>query len=328
MTFGEPGAAVDVEEVTVRFGATVALDRFTQSVAPGEVLAVVGPSGCGKSTLLRAIAGLEQLASGRVRIDGQDLVGTPPHQRELGLMFQDHALFSQLDVAGNIGFGLRMRRRSKPEMAARVDELLKLVDLDGFGHRSVDELSGGEAQRVALARALAPSPRLLMLDEPLGSLDRVLREQLTHDLRRVLRELGHTAIHVTHDQHEAFALADRIAIMRDGQLVQSGRPSELWSAPADAFVAEFLGHPNIWDRGDQVEVVPLNAITIVKGNDSDRGELDGVVTVAEFQGERWRLTVATESHGEVHLEAEEPEDLGQEVELKINQARIITLPNR
>jgi thiamine transport system ATP-binding protein len=237
---------LSVREVSVAFGAAVALDRVSLEVEQGATMAVIGPSGSGKSTLLRAIAGLEPLASGEIKAGGRSLAGVAIHQRDLGLMFQDHALFPHLDVAANVGFGLRMKHWPAARRQARVEELLDLVGLAGFDHRPVHELSGGEAQRVALARALAPEPALLMLDEPFGSLDRVLREQLTAEVRRLLSELGQTALHVTHDQAEAFALADRIAVLAEGRVVQMGEPAELWGRPATAFVAEFLGHPNIW----------------------------------------------------------------------------------
>lgn len=248
----EPGSdpsdacGLSIRGVTVAFGAVRAVDEVSLEVAPGETVAVVGPSGSGKSTLLRAIAGLEPLVAGAIRAGGRSLAGVPVPQRDLGLMFQDHALFPHLDVAGNVAFGLRMKRWPADRQRARVVELLELVGLAGFERRAVHELSGGEAQRVALARALAPEPALLMLDEPFGSLDRVLREQLTAEVRRLLQELGQTALHVTHDQGEAFALADRVAVLAAGQLVQVGEPAELWHRPATRFVAEFLGHPNLW----------------------------------------------------------------------------------
>ncbi|MDH4365801.1 MAG: ABC transporter ATP-binding protein [Acidimicrobiia bacterium] len=228
------------------FGAVRAVDDVSLEVAPGETVAVVGPSGSGKSTLLRAIAGLEPLVGGEIRAGGRSLAGVPVPQRDVGLMFQDHALFPHLDVAGNVAFGLRMKRWPAGRQRARVAELLELVGLAGLERRAVHELSGGEAQRVALARALAPEPALLMLDEPFGSLDRVLREQLTAEVRGLLQELGQTALHVTHDQGEAFALADRVAVLAAGRLVQVGEPAALWHRPATRFVAEFLGHPNLW----------------------------------------------------------------------------------
>ncbi|MFE5209638.1 ABC transporter ATP-binding protein [Streptomyces sp. NPDC056600] len=236
---------LSLEGTTVRFGGHAALDAVDLAVAEHEIVCVLGPSGSGKSTLLRAVAGLQQVDAGRVLLDGRDQVRVPAHRRGVGLMFQDHQLFPQRDVAGNVAFGLRMRGAGREEQDRRVRELLELVGLPGAGARAVGTLSGGEQQRVALARALAPSPRLLMLDEPLGQLDRSLRERLVVELRELFGRLGTTVLAVTHDQGEAFALADRVVVMRDGRVAQSGTPLEVWQRPADAFVARFLGFENV-----------------------------------------------------------------------------------
>ncbi|GHC85277.1 ABC transporter ATP-binding protein [Streptomyces flavofungini] len=240
-------ALLRLADVTVRFGARAALDRVALDVAEHEIVCVLGPSGSGKSTLLRVVAGLQGLDGGRVVLGGRDQGGVPAHKRGVGLMFQDHQLFPQRDVAGNVGFGLRMHGASRSEQALRVAELLDLVGLPGAQKRAVSALSGGEQQRVALARALAPRPRLLMLDEPLGQLDRSLRERLVVELRELFDELGTTVLAVTHDQGEAFALADRVVVMRDGRIAQSGTPLEVWRNPADEFVARFLGFDNVVD---------------------------------------------------------------------------------
>ncbi|MER5558252.1 ABC transporter ATP-binding protein [Streptomyces sp. NPDC048491] len=234
-----------LDGATVRFGQRAALDAVDLEVADHETVCVLGPSGSGKSTLLRVVAGLQPLATGRVLLGGADQAGVPVHKRGLGLMFQDHQLFPQRDVAGNVAFGLRMRGASRAEQAARVGELLDLVGLPGAERRAVAALSGGEQQRVALARALAPSPRLLMLDEPLGQLDRTLRERLVVELRSLFAQLGTTVLAVTHDQGEAFALADRVVVMRDGRIAQTGTPLEVWQRPASEFVARFLGFENV-----------------------------------------------------------------------------------
>ncbi|MFI9562197.1 ABC transporter ATP-binding protein [Streptomyces rishiriensis] len=236
---------LELERATVRFGGRAVLDAVDLDVAEHEVVCVLGPSGSGKSTLLRAVAGLQPLDSGRVALDGRDQAGVPAHRRELGLMFQDHQLFPQRDVGGNVAFGLRMRGMPRGRQGERVGELLELVGLPGAAGRAVASLSGGEQQRVALARALAPRPRLLMLDEPLGQLDRSLRERLVVELRELFGRLGTTVLAVTHDQGEAFALADRVVVMRDGRIAQSGTPLEVWQRPADAFVARFLGFDNV-----------------------------------------------------------------------------------
>ena len=230
-----------VAQLTVRYGAMTAVSEVDLSIGDGEVLALLGPSGCGKSTLLRAVAGLEPPAGGVIRWDGGDLADVPVHRRGFGLVFQDGQLFPHRDVAGNVAFGLRMRRVSAAERRTRVAELLELVGLAGYERRRVTELSGGEQQRVALARALAPRPRLLLLDEPLSALDRALREQLAMDLAGVLRVAGATALVVTHDHDEAFTLADRVAVMRAGHVVQTGEPSEVWRRPVDEDTARFLG---------------------------------------------------------------------------------------
>ncbi|MFF7932142.1 thiamine transport system ATP-binding protein [Streptomyces sp. SAI-126] len=236
---------LSLADATVRFGGRAVLDGVGLDVAEHEIVCVLGPSGSGKSTLLRAVAGLQPLDEGRVLLDGRDQAGVPAHRRGVGLMFQDHQLFPQRDVGANVAFGLRMHSVARAQRDERVRELLDLVGLPGAGRRAVGSLSGGEQQRVALARALAPRPRLLMLDEPLGQLDRSLRERLVVELRELFGRLGTTVLAVTHDQGEAFALADRVVVMRDGRIAQSGTPLEVWQRPADEFVARFLGFENV-----------------------------------------------------------------------------------
>ncbi len=272
-----------IEDVTVRFGDHAALDGASLEIGDGEVVAVLGPSGSGKTTLLRVVAGLQAPDAGRVLLDGADLARTPPHLRGIGLVFQDHALFPHRDVAGNVSFGLRMRGDPPERIAARTTELLELVGLAGLEHRSVGSLSGGEQQRVALARALAPEPRILLLDEPLGSLDRRLRDRLLEDLGRLFDEVGVTAMYVTHDQTEAFSLGDRVAVMRAGRVVQVATPDELWAHPADADLARFLGLANV--EGD--EVVRPEAVSV-------HASKDGVGTVESVvrTGPLVRLRVA------------------------------------
>ncbi|OIJ91102.1 iron ABC transporter ATP-binding protein [Streptomyces sp. MUSC 14] len=236
---------LSLDAATVRFGGRAVLDAVDLDVAEHEVVCVLGPSGSGKSTLLRAVAGLQPLSAGRVLLDGRDRTGVPAHKRGVGLMFQDHQLFPQRDVGANVAFGPRVRGVAKGERDAEVAQLLELVGLPGAARRAVASLSGGEQQRVALARALAPRPRLLMLDEPLGQLDRSLRERLVVELRELFGRLGTTVLAVTHDQGEAFALADRVVVMRDGRIAQTGTPLDVWQRPADAFVARFLGFENV-----------------------------------------------------------------------------------
>ena len=230
-----------VEEVTVRFGQKAALDGASLEVGAGEVVALLGPSGSGKSTLLRAIAGLETIESGRILFNGKNVSAVPVHERGFGLMFQSYALFPHLSVADNVAFGLRMKNLADGDIGARVAEVLGWVGLEQFAQRRVDRLSGGEQQRVALARTLAPRPPLVMLDEPVGALDRMLRERLVEDIAALLDREGAAAIYVTHDHEEARAISDRLAVMRDGKVVQSGPYQTLATAPATPWVAEFLG---------------------------------------------------------------------------------------
>jgi spermidine/putrescine transport system ATP-binding protein len=221
------------------------LSGVSFTVMVGETVCLLGPSGSGKTTLLRIIAGLETPEQGQVRWDGEDLAPVPVHLRSFGLVFQDYALFPHLNVGENVAFGLKMQNLAGVENNLRVADILEKVNLTGFGDRRVTDLSGGEQQRVALARALAPSPRLLMFDEPLGALDRSLREQLMDELRRILHESGVPAIYVTHDQEEAFTLADRVVLLHEGGIVRSGTPEQVWSDPGSVWAAQFLDAGNV-----------------------------------------------------------------------------------
>lgn len=232
---------LDVKGVTVRFGEKIALDRVSLSIGTEEIVGLLGPSGSGKSTLLRVIAGLERPQQGRVNFDGIDLAATPVHERRFGLMFQSYALFPHMTVAANVAFGLRMQQLSDDQVEARVREALAWVDLSDLANRKVDRLSGGEQQRVALARTLAPWPRLVMLDEPVGSLDRQLRTRLVEDIGSLLKQQRTSGIYVTHDHEEAAAISDRVAVMRDGRVVQIAPYPELVAHPADSWVASFVG---------------------------------------------------------------------------------------
>ncbi|WP_428535651.1 ABC transporter ATP-binding protein [Rhodopila sp.] len=236
---------LSVSGLTIRYGTALALDRLTLSVARDELFVLLGGSGSGKTTLLRAIAGFVRPASGRILLDDADLSGLPPHRRPVNMMFQSYALFPHMTVAANIGFGLRQRGVSRADTSRRVEAMLALVRLEGFGDRRPDALSGGQQQRVALARSLAPSPRLLLLDEPLSALDQALRRDTRAELVRLRRSLGISFVLVTHDQDEALGVADRIGVMRDGHMAQVGTPAELYESPADRFVAGFLGAANI-----------------------------------------------------------------------------------
>lgn len=244
-----------LQHIHQSFDGKPLLQGISLSLRPGETLCLLGASGSGKSTLLRIIAGLQKPESGEVRWEGESLAGIPPHRRGFGLVFQDYALFPHLTVAENVAFGLRMQAnrrvsfgRKSPaqaQLTQRVQETLALVHLSGFEKRRVTDLSGGEQQRVALARALAPSPRLLMFDEPLGALDRALKESLLAELRRILRRTQIPAIYVTHDQEEALSLSDRIVVMSQGKMEQVGTPNEIYNFPATEFVAQFVGQINL-----------------------------------------------------------------------------------
>ncbi|MFJ6295968.1 ABC transporter ATP-binding protein [Streptomyces griseoviridis] len=301
---------LSLDDATVRFGGRAVLDTVGLQVAEHETVCVLGPSGSGKSTLLRAVAGLQPLSGGRVFLDGRDQSGVPAHRRGVGLMFQDHQLFPQRDVGGNVAFGLRMRGAGKGEQERRVGELLDLVGLPGAARRAVAALSGGEQQRVALARALAPSPRLLMLDEPLGQLDRSLRERLVVELRELFGRLGTTVLAVTHDQGEAFALADRVVVMRDGRIAQSGSPLEVWQHPADAFVARFLGFENVVEAtvAGTAAVTPWGKLPVPQGAPQGPRTLlvrpAGVRLVPADEGLRCTVTARTfrGTHVAVHLQ--------------------------
>ncbi|HJR87254.1 MAG TPA: ABC transporter ATP-binding protein [Acidimicrobiia bacterium] len=232
---------LSVREVSVVFGPKVALDRVSLELGQAEILALLGPSGSGKSTLLRAIAGLEEITTGTISFEGRDLAGLPTHLRGFGLMFQTYALFPHLTVAGNVAFGLRMANLERAAIASRVDEVLQWVGLSELAHRRIERLSGGEMQRVALARTLAPNPRLVMLDEPVGALDRRLRERLVDEMADSLREAKLGVIYVTHDHDEARVVADRVALMNEGRIIQTGTYQEIVEQPADAWVADFVG---------------------------------------------------------------------------------------
>ena len=236
---------LEVHHIHKNYEGRPLLNDISFKLEDGETICLLGASGSGKSTLLRIISGLETPDSGYVSFDGVDLTTVPPHLRDFGLVFQDYALFPHLNVYNNVAFGLKMRRLPQVEINQRVVNALETVNLVGFEKRRVTELSGGEQQRVALARALATRPRLLMFDEPLGALDRTLREDLLNEIRMILHHTSIPAIYVTHDQEEAFAIADRVLILHDGHIVCEGTPMDVWSNPGSVFVAGFLGLGNI-----------------------------------------------------------------------------------
>jgi putative spermidine/putrescine transport system ATP-binding protein len=237
-------ATVELRSVVKSYGAVRALDEFSLELAPGEFVALLGPSGCGKTTALRALAGLEAIDAGSIAIDGDDVSTLPTNKRDLGMVFQAYSLFPHMTVLENVEFGLRMRRVATAERRERAREALELVGLGDRGGRFAHQLSGGQQQRVALARALVTRPRVLLLDEPLSALDAKVRVQLREQIRRIQTELGITTLFVTHDQEEALAVADRVAVMRAGRIEQIGTPEDLYLRPATPFVADFVGLSN------------------------------------------------------------------------------------
>jgi ABC-type Fe3+/spermidine/putrescine transport system ATPase subunit len=306
-----------ITDLHVSFAGKPTLRGVDLLVHAGEILCLLGPSGCGKTTLLRVMAGLEQAERGVVALDGQPIQAVPVNQRGFGLMFQDFALFPHLTVAQNVAFGLEMQGRPFAERQQRVRDALAMVNLAGFEERDIARLSGGERQRVALARSLAPQPRLLMLDEPLGSLDAALREQLVVELRAIIKRAGLTAIHVTHDQREAYAIADRIALMNQGQIEQVGTPAAVYQRPATTFAARFLGLHNLvrvdaWRDGQAETVLGLIPLPekadwlllhpdhLTLGNVGSL-KIDGQVSEVVFLGEAYRLNVRHASGLELTL---------------------------
>jgi putative spermidine/putrescine transport system ATP-binding protein len=266
-------ASVHLRELTKLFGTARAVDRVSLAIEPGSIVALLGPSGCGKTTTLRMIAGLLQPDAGDILIDGSSIRNIPVHRRNVGMLFQNYALFPHMTVAENIGFGLETRRIRRNEAASRIKGALQLVQLAGFEHRMPAHLSGGQQQRVALARALVVEPAVLLLDEPLGALDKSLRQSMQVELRDLQRRLGITTVLVTHDQDEALTMADRIAIMRDGYIEQSGTPSEVYQRPISRFIASFLGAANFFqgkveriDSGAMCVAVPGGPAISVKSS--------------------------------------------------------------
>ncbi|MFF2626624.1 ABC transporter ATP-binding protein [Kitasatospora griseola] len=272
-------ATVEFRSLRRQFGTTTALDGLDLTVEPGELLALLGPSGCGKTTALRILAGFETHDSGEVLVDGEDITRIPAHKRDAGMVFQSYSLFPHLTAADNVAFGLRMRGVAKAERRRRAQELLELVGLPQRAEHYPHQMSGGQQQRIALARALALQPRVLLLDEPLSALDAKVRLSLREEIRRLQQELGITTLFVTHDQEEALSMADRVAVLRAGQLEQCATPSELYSRPATAFVAEFVGTmsriPCVRTADGQVEV--LGRRHPVDGDLPADGDLDVLV---------------------------------------------------
>jgi putrescine transport system ATP-binding protein len=337
-----PDPLLSVQHASKRFGAVIALGDVSLDVGAGEFFALLGPSGCGKTTLMRLIAGFETPDSGRVLLGGEDLASAPPHRRPVNMMFQSYALFPHLNVFDNIAFGLRRQGASREAVAARVAELLEIVQLRDFGARRIEQLSGGQKQRVALARALAPGPSLLLLDEPLGALDRKLREETQFQLKDIQRRLKTSFVIVTHDQDEALALADRIAVMRAGNIEQIGSPVEIYERPASRFVAGFVGATNMIEgvvahddgawfvtpfgrlkRADCVlpagarATLSLRPEQIAVARDGDG--VAGVVEDVAFRGETTQLRIGVAGRAALRVSASKGEgfQLGESVRMEI-----------
>ena len=334
---GRAGATVELIDVVKDYSGQRALDAIGLSVAPGEFVALLGPSGCGKTTALRSLAGLESIDGGEIRIDGKNVVSTPTNKRDLGMVFQSYSLFPHMTTLENVEFGLRMRRVAADERRTRALEALEMVGLGTFASRFAHQLSGGQQQRVALARALVTRPRVLLLDEPLSALDAKVRVQLREEIRRIQTDLGITTLFVTHDQEEALAVADRVAVMREGKIEQIGTPEELYTTPATPFVANFVGLSNRLDAvltDGSVEVhgatlAVLGApqpdgpvIAFVRPEDiviDPAGTIDATVLTSSFLGSLRRTVVATAdgSHLSVQHDVSERTQPGDTIRLRL-----------
>jgi thiamine transport system ATP-binding protein len=297
-------ADLALADVHKTFGDTVALDGVSLDVASGEFFTLVGPSGCGKTTTLRTIAGLEPPTAGTVSFDGRDVTGLAPEDRDVGVVFQNYALFPHMSVAENVAYGLRFTDPPDGQTVdERVTELLELVDLAGMDERDPDQLSGGQQQRVALARALAPAPSVLLLDEPMSALDARLRETLRRQVKRIQSELGVTTVYVTHDQAEALAVSDRVAVMHEGRVEQVGRPREIYERPATRFVASFVGENTLFDgtvtdAGDGTVTVDVDGTTFRVTGDAAPGAAVTVCvrpTALVVEGDANRFTVIVDT---------------------------------
>jgi putative spermidine/putrescine transport system ATP-binding protein len=305
---------IDVELIDVgkRFGSVTAVAQVNLAVRSGEFFSFLGPSGSGKTTCLRMIAGFEQPTEGRVLLQGKDVAGLPPYDRDVNTVFQDYALFPHLSVGENVEYGLKVKGVGRADRRTRAADALTMVRLDGFGSRRINQLSGGQRQRVALARALVNRPKVLLLDEPLGALDLKLREEMQVELKRIQSEVGITFIYVTHDQDEALAMSDRLAVFTDGRLEQVGPPAEVYERPASAFVAGFVGTSNVITddlarrlRGSTepftVRPEKLRCIPAAAAHDPDDGEIraTGTIRTAVYLGERTRFTIELDGGGEL-----------------------------
>jgi len=297
---------IQLEELTKAFGEHVAVAGISVDMPAGEFFTLLGPSGCGKTTTLRMIAGFEQPTSGRIMLDGSDVARVPPHRRNVNTVFQSYALFPHMSVAENVAFGLEMQNAPKALIDERVREALEMVRLEGFAARRPAQLSGGQQQRVAVARALAPKPSVLLLDEPLSALDLKLRKGMQSELKRLQRETGITFVLVTHDQEEALAMSDRIAVMRSGDVLQVGTPRDIYDNPQDRFVADFIGESNLLpgaalgrDPAKTIVVRPEH-IVVSPVADGTKGHATGAVSAITFLGSDTLYEVVLEEGAKLH----------------------------
>jgi ABC-type Fe3+/spermidine/putrescine transport system ATPase subunit len=290
---------VELQAVTKRFDDVVAVDRLDLGVRKGEFLSLLGPSGCGKTTTLRLIAGFERPDEGEIRIDGADVAGLPPYRRDVNTVFQSYALFPHLTVLDNVAYGLKQRRLPKARREAQARELLQLVGLETLAGRKPRQLSGGQQQRVALARALVLSPKVLLLDEPLGALDLKVRKQLQIELKRIQSDIGITFVYVTHDQEEALAMSDRVAVMNEGRIEQLGPPREIYDSPATRFVADFIGETNFIRRNGAVIAVRPEQLRIVRGGPGGPESVTGEVVTAMVIGPAIQCLVKADDGQEI-----------------------------
>jgi putative spermidine/putrescine transport system ATP-binding protein len=320
-------ATIKLDNVTKTFdGRVLAVDGVTLDIAAGEFFSLLGPSGCGKTTSLRMIAGFERPDSGRVHVAGQDITDVAVHKRDMGMVFQSYALFPHRTVAENVAFGLRMREVPKPDIERRVKAALAQVALTGLEDRKPGQLSGGQQQRVALARALVVEPPVLLCDEPLGALDRKLRQQMQFELKELQKRLGVTLVFVTHDQEEALAMSDRIAVMNRGKVEQVGAPTEIYERPRTRFVADFIGEINILEEGGRARALRPEKIRLV----SDSARVSGTVETANFLGGSTLLRVSTVDGRsllvrETHAGERASRNPGDAIGLAWNDADAVTL---
>ena len=338
------GGGLVVSGLRVAYGETIAVEDLDLDLAVGARLALMGPSGCGKTSVLRSLAGLEPAPPGSITWENEQIDTLPPHRRRFGLMFQDYALFPHLTVARNVGFGLQTAGWPETAIINRVGDVLALVDLAGFEDRPIPSLSGGEQQRVALARTLAPEPRLIMLDEPIGSLDRPLRERLLVDMQAIFDRIEATVLYVTHDRDEAFAIGEEVAVMRAGRIVRGGRPDELWEDPRSEFVADFLGIPNLYPatlrdgfvdagwlrfparkvrpRGNVVAVaVPNHAVRLSEGEDT----ITGRAVRSRFSSGHYLVDVVVADGSVIEVATDRLPTSGETIHLVVAVERVLLL---